>query len=234
MREKVNASGQRIIVMVIGVIIFFIIVFAIAYFNGPISTTPAQNMPAATVLNSPSASTTTSPKIAASSEPQTPPREIPKSKHPALDDKFGFRTYKLGTPLSNFTTDELEEGTTFIKTDTRVFFVKNFDKQIGAAEIDSIALYFLQDTLQSIRVSVKGEQSCLGLKEALIAAYGHPDKEDTFMGDSLTWEGDDCVLEYTSLVDGHADFSSKSVDAKIAAITEAKAKAGAGAGAKNL
>jgi hypothetical protein len=156
--------------------------------------------------------------------------EPPKPKHPTLDAKMGFRTYKLGTPFSQFNPDDLDAETAFAfeKSDTKSYLVKVFDKQLGAAEIDSIQLNFIQDILQSIRVSVKGKQSSLALKDTLIAAYGQPDESDT-------WNGDDCVLEfYNYHDDSSANFSSKSVDAKIKAITEQKAQSGAAAGAQNL
>jgi hypothetical protein len=150
---------------------------------------------------------------------------------------MGFRTYKLGTPFAQFNPDDLEAREAFMKTDMKPYTVKTFDKQLGAAEIDSIQLDFEQDVLQSVRVSVKGKQSSLALKDALIAAYGQPDETSNMMGEADSWNGDDCVLSLTTeaIGDGSsADFSSKSVDAKIKAITEQKAKEGAAAGAQNL
>jgi hypothetical protein len=163
----------------------------------------------------------------------TPP---PQTQHLGLDQKLGFRTYKLGTPFSQFNPDDLDTGESFEKTDTKPYFVKTFDKQLGAAEIDAIELDFNQDLLQRVRVSVKGKQSSLALKEALVAAYGNADKDSDFMTETLTWEGEDCVLILAYDIEGNAsaNFTSKTVDAKIDAITEQKAKAGAAAGANGL
>lgn len=150
---------------------------------------------------------------------------------------MGFRSYKLGTPFSQFNPDDLDAGTTFKKMDEKPYFVKTFDKQLGAAEIDSIELDFVQDILQRIRVSVKGKQSSLALKDTLVAAYGQPDDTSSMMGTTETWNGDDCVLIFaTEFIgdDSSANFSSNSVDAKIQAITEQKAKDGASAGVNNL
>jgi len=159
-----------------------------------------------------------------------------KSKHPDLDAKMGFRTYKLGTPFSEFNSNDLRSAETYVKTDLRAYFVKSFDKKLGAAEIEGIQLNFLQDILQSVMVHVKGEQSTLALKEVLIAAYGQPDQTTNFMSKDLLWIGDDCkvTLAYELMGDASADFSSKSVDEKIKAITEEKAKSGAADGAKSL
>jgi hypothetical protein len=208
------------------------------------SSTPAPTVtPTSDTTPAPSNSTTNSSSPANASPvviPPTPavqPSAPPAPKHPALDAKMGFRTYKLGTPFSQFNPDDLDAETFFEKSDTKPYGVKVFDKQLGAAEIDSIQLNFLQDLLQSIRVTVKGKQSSLALKEALITAYGQPDDTSQMMGETDTWNGDDCVLVFRiDVIDegSTAIFSSNSVDAKIKAITEQKAKAGAAAGAQNL
>jgi hypothetical protein len=159
------------------------------------------------------------------------------SKHPALDAKLGFRTFKLGSPFSNFNPEDLDAESFFEKSDTKPFGVKVFDKQMGAGEIDSIQLNFNQELLQSIRVSVKGKQSSLALRESLISAYGQPDETTDLFAKTLTWNGEDCTITLDSEAIGEgsvAVFSSKSVDAKIESITEQKAKAGAASGAQNL
>jgi len=85
--------------------------------------------------------------LGSQSEPSTP-IVAPKPKNPELDAKMGFRTYKLGTAFSQFNPNDLNEGTTFMKTDLRAFFVKDFDKKLGAAEIEDIQLNFVQDILR--------------------------------------------------------------------------------------
>jgi len=146
----------------------------------------------------------------------------PPSKHPDLDAKMGFRTYKLGTLFSEFNPNDLREGQTFVKSDLRGYFVKSFDNKLGAAEIEAIQLNFVQDILQSVRVHVKGEQSSLALKEVLITAYGQPDQNTNIMSQDLLWIGDDCKVTLSIGISGrtNADFSSKSVNAKIKALTE--------------
>jgi len=149
---------------------------------------------------------------------------------------MGFRTYKLGTPFSQFNSDDLESQGAF-RTDHKLYGVKTFDKQLGAAEIDSIQLDFVQDILQSITVRVKGKQNSLALKATLVAAYGQPDETSQMLGETDTWNGGDCVLTFSTGGfgdDSSANFSSQSVDAKIQAITEKKAQSGAAAGAQNL
>ena len=172
----------------------------------------------------------------APSLPKSAPVEPAKPKHPELEAKMGFRTYKLGTLLAKFNLAELNEGTTFIKSDLTVYFVKTFDKKLGAAEIKDIQLNFRQNILEGVMVKVDGEQSSLALKEVLIAAFGQPDKTSEFTGTTLEWTGDDCELNFkTELLGGsYAKFSSKSVSAKIKDITEQKAKAGAADGVKGL
>jgi len=172
----------------------------------------------------------------APSLPKSTPVEPAKPKHPELQAKMGFRTYKLGTLLAKFNLAELNEGQTFIKSDLTVYFVKTFDKKLGAAEIKDIQLNFRQDILEGVMVKVDGEQSSLALKEVLIAAFGQPDKTSEFTGTTLEWTGDDCELNFkTELLGGsYAKFSSKSVNAKIKGITEQKAKAGAADGVKGL
>jgi len=197
----------------------------------PVTTTNTATTTGAAILNS---ILTNAPVVPSQTDAPVPP---PAPKHPALDAKMGFRTYKLGTPLSQFDPNSIEAGEAFIKTDMTPYSVKDFDKTLGAAEIDSIQLDFVQDILQSVIVRVKGKQSSLALKDALIAAYGQPDETSNMMEETDTWNGDDCVLTWSTDGlgdDSSADFTSKSVDAKIKAITEQKAQAGAAAGAKNL
>lgn len=173
----------------------------------------------------------------AAATPSATPSEPVTPKHPQLDAKMGFRTYKLGTPFSQFNPNDLVVEEFYQKSDTKPYGVKVFDKQLGSAEIDSIDLHFLQDLLQKIRVSVKGKQSSLALKEALIAAYGQPDETVNMMSETLLWKGEDCTLALTAntMDDGSvAKFTSKSVDAQIQSITEQKAKAGAAEGASSL
>ncbi len=131
----------------------------------------------------------------------------------------------------------MDAGTTFSSTDSKPYFVKNFDKQLGAAEIDSIRLDFNQDMLQEIAVAVKGEQSVAALKADLITAYGQPDQNSNLITQSYTWNGNDCVLDLRIDMDGAgatASFTSKTVDAKIKDLTDQKAKAGAATGAQGL
>jgi hypothetical protein len=193
------------------------------------SPTPATVAPAS-VPSTPAPTDTNTASAAAAPAPATSP-------HPALDTKDGFRTYKLGTPLSQFNADDMDAGTSFSSTDSKPYFVKNFDKQLGAAEIDSIRLDFQQDMLQEIAVSVKGEQSVAALKADLIAAYGQPDENNDMITQSYSWNGNDCVLDMRIDLGGAgatADFTSKSVDAKIKDVTDQKAKAGAASGAQGL
>lgn len=201
--------------------------------NQPVANQPDESQPGSSksLEREPVASQPTADEPVAS-QPATPVQ----SKHPDLDAKMGFRTYKLGTPFARFNPNDLNEGTAFVKSDLKAFFVKDFDKKLGAAEIDDLQLNFLQDILQSVMVKVKGEQSSLALKEVLIAAYGQPDETSSMMENTLTWNGNDCILTFTTglMGDSHAEFSSKTVDAKIQAITAQKAKAGAAEGVKGL
>jgi hypothetical protein len=186
------------------------------------TTTDTNNVPA-----------TSSSIVDATPQPPPPP---PAPKNPVLDQKDGFRSYKLGAPLSQFNQDDLSEGQLITPDpDVRVFFVKTFDPTLGSAQIDNIQLNFKQNLLAVIRVATKGEQSGLGLKESLIAAYGQPNGSITF-SDGSKWEGEDCVLEWTKDYEGNAtaEFTSKKVDAEIQQMTQDKAKQGASQGAKNL
>jgi len=158
------------------------------------------------------------------------------SKNQELDAKMGFRKYRLGTPIAEFNSDDIEAGQAFIKTDMKPFFARNFDRKLGAAEIDSIQLHFNEDLLESVVVMVKGEQNAIALQETLIAGYGPPDDTSNFMTKTLTWNGDNCVLslDFQLMGDASARFSSKSVTERIKALKLEKAKAGAAAGADSL
>ena len=178
------------------------------------------------------------PSPSTSSTPKNEPPQIERrpAKNPELDTKMGFRNYKLGTAIGDFNPDDLQAGQAFVKTDMKPYFAKNFDPKIGAAEIDAIQLNFNEDILESVIVRVKGEQNTLALKETLIAGYGQPDETNTFMTETIRWEGDDCILSLDKELMGGANarFSSKSVDKKIKDIKMKKAKEEAASGAGSL
>ena len=157
-------------------------------------------------------------------------------KNPELDERMGFRNFRLGRPISDFNSEDLQAAEARVKTDMRSYRVLNFDSKLGAAEINSIELNFDEDLLQSVVVRVSGEQNEVALREVFIAGYGEPDRSFSFMGDSILWEGDDCILTLTSFRTGGASarFSSKSVDKKIEEIKLQKAKEGAAAGVEGL
>lgn len=160
----------------------------------------------------------------------------PPAKNSRLDERMGFRTFRLGTPLSDFNRDDLRPAEALIKTDSKIFLVKDFDPTLGAAEINVIQLNFNEDILESIMVRVKGEQNRIALRETLIAGYGEQDKTTSFMTDTLRWEGDDVVLtlNFELMGDAYARFSSKSVDTKIEDIKLQKARDAASTGADSL
>ena len=183
-------------------------------------------------------SATDTPPSSTSSTPKNAPTQVERrsTKNPELDAKMGFRNYKLGTPLGDFTPDDLESVEALIKTDMKPYLAKNFDQKLGAAEIEEIQLNFNEDLLEKVIVRVKGEQNALALKETLIAGYGQPDKTKSFMTETIRWEGDDCILTLDKELMGEANarFSSKSVDQKIKEIKMKKAKEEASSGADSL
>lgn len=214
---------------------------SVASSEAPASQRMEQAEPAALPEASPATSgenVTDTPSPAISSAPKTQPTPIEQrpAKNPELDAKMGFRNYKLGTPLGDFNPDDLQGGQAFIKTDMKPFFAKNFDPKLGAAEIDAIQLNFNEDLLESVIIRVEGEQNAIALKETLIAGYGQPDDTNTFMTETIQWEGDDVMLRLNNELMGgaNAHFSSKSVDKRIKEIKLKKAKEEAASGAGAL
>ena len=177
-------------------------------------------------------------KPSASSTPKSEPAPIEQrpAKNAELDTKMGFRNYRLGTPIGEFKSADIEAGQAIIKTDMKPYFARNFDAKLGAAEIDMIQLNFDEDLLASVIVRVKGEQNALALRETLIAGYGQPSKTTNFMTKTLIWEGDDCILSFDNELMGDANsrFTSKSVERKIKEIKLKKAKEAAASGAGAL
>jgi hypothetical protein len=175
--------------------------------------------------------------IASKSAPTaTPTPEPPKPKYPELEEKNGFRGARLGAPFSQFARVHLRE-TSSDNAGNRSFVVEDIDKKIGNAEFDILALDFSQGILKEIRVRTTGKENALGLRAALIAAYGNPKPEKHFMSDDdLVWEGPTVklLLCFTITGDAVATFTNKDVDAKIESLIQQKAKEGATSGAKNL
>ena len=193
---------------------------------------PTASEPAATPIAS-QAVEDKKPDVAETTATPLPPTAPAKSKYAALDEKNGFRTFQLGAPLSSFSSMKLEKSD-MNSPDEKGFFVQEYDKKIGNAELSGILLIFSQDILKEIYVKTEGEQNKLGLKEALIAAYGQPERGRSFMSEQLVWEGNKTKLILDSGMNVNAIFSNKDVDAKIQELIQQKAKAGAAAGAKSL
>ncbi|MEI6072110.1 MAG: DUF4339 domain-containing protein [Verrucomicrobiae bacterium] len=152
------------------------------------------------------------------------------SKYPALDEKNGFRKYRLGSPLSEFDIFSFEPCRD-ADSDKKTYYPKEFDKKIGSAEIDHISLEFCQDILENITLTVKGDQNEIALKEAFISAYGEPTTE----WQMLVWKGAKTQLHMVQCIGSTAaTFSNKDVTAKINQLRHEKAKEGAVDAAKDL
>jgi len=184
--------------------------------------------------------------------PSSPDAEVPSDKtvseqvtkapeppkYQALDEKNGFRSFVLGTPFSQLDASSLEKVYS-VKADEKCFTVKGVDTKLGNAEISHVTLVFSQDLLKEIKIGASGKQNMLGLREALIAAYGQPVSGSSLYGsESLKWDGEHTKL--TLLQGGLNDessiawFENKDVEKKIDDIIKAKAKEGAKEGAKQL
>lgn len=159
----------------------------------------------------------------------------PTPSNLALDEKNGFRNFRLGTPYSEFSTMTLSE-TKSDKADEKRYFVREKGEHIGGAEISYILLIFSQDILKQVQVGVSGDQNRLGLREALITAFGEPKSEKGFSGERLVWEGAETELTLQPFLNdaSAAIYRNKAVEAQIAEIIRQKAKDGAAVGAKSL
>jgi len=153
-----------------------------------------------------------------------------RSKYPALDEKNGFRKYRLGSPLSEFDIFSFEPCRD-TNSDKKTYRPKEFDKKIGSAEIDDISLEFCQDILEEITLTVKGDQNEIALKEAFISAYGEPTTE----WQMSVWKGAKTQLLMVQCIGSTvATFSNKDVSAKIDQLRHEKAKEGAVDAVKDL
>lgn len=106
----------------------------------PTVTTTSDTTPAPSTTTTESSPPANASPVVMPPTPAVQPAVPPAPQHPALDAKMGFRTYKLGTPFFQFNPDDLDAKSFFEKSDTKPYGVKVFDKQLGAAEIDSIQL----------------------------------------------------------------------------------------------
>ena len=188
----------------------------------------------ATTQNKPS--TPISSEIEVPSNKAVPAQETDVPQAPtyqALDEKNGFRSFVLGTPFSKFDALSLEAEDTYINSkDEKWLSVKNIDTKLGNAEISRVLLIFSQGLLKEIVVNASGKQNELGLREALIAAYGQPVLKRSFSGEDLIWDGTHTTLRLHD--NSTATFENKDVLKKIDDIIKAKAKAGAKEGARQL
>ena len=160
-----------------------------------------------------------------------------ESKYPALDEKNGFRTFRLGALFSEFANLRPAESLLHSTKSSgeKSYWAESSNMKIGAAELSGILLVFNQDILEKIYVKpASGELNAMSLKEALIVAYGQPVKERQIMRDNWVWEGNKTKLEFETGMSVNAIFSNKDVTAQIKELIRQKAKAGAAGGAENL
>jgi len=159
-----------------------------------------------------------------------------------LDEKNGFREFKLGLPLTNYEAILTKVNSAFGgDIDKQSYHVSKFDKKIGNTQIEYIAVDFNQDLLTQIRVGVEGKENSMGLKESLLEAFGNPSDIKTSNNDeTLIWKGKETRLDFSSskMLGGKilstAKYTNSSVNMKVEEILKQKAKSGAADGAKSL
>ena len=161
-----------------------------------------------------------------------------------LDEKNGFRNFKLGSPFSEYESVVVKTSKFMTSnTDEQSFHVKNKEEKIGNTAVEYIALDFNQNILTEIRVGVEGKENIWGLKESLIAAFGEPSEIKNFKADeTLIWVGKETRLEFNTSsmfmlggsILGLAKYTNPSVKSKVEEIIKRKAKDNADEGAKSL
>lgn len=162
-------------------------------------------------------------------------------KNDALDDKNGFRNFKLGLPFTDYE-GNVEKRINLIQTnkDGVRYFVNDKGDRIGKTEIKYITLTFNQDLLTEVKVSVEGKEDGLSLKESLIAAFGEPYENKSYNSDeTITWYGQKTKLEYNLLysklgVTCSAVYTNDDVNSKLEDIIKQKAKDNSKEGSKSL
>jgi DNA-directed RNA polymerase subunit RPC12/RpoP len=160
------------------------------------------------------------------------PTEFGSDKLAALDAKNGFRSYKLGSRLDEFS--GLQQARTTV--DETSYEVQDFDKTLGAFELSGVTLTFEAGILKEIEIKADGKQNADGLKQTLTEAYGEPNDFDT-SGLSITygWKANDVELRFSEFYNtAHAKFTSKKVDAKLITDRENKVREAAPEAAKQL
>ena len=158
--------------------------------------------------------------------------ESESDKLAALDAKNGFRNYKLGSRLGEFSGLRQARST----VDETSYEVQDFDKTLGAFELSGITLTFEAGILKEIEVKADGRQNAAGLKQTLTEAYGEPNDFDT-SGLSITygWNANDVELKFSEFYNtAYAKFTSKKVNAKLMNDRENKVKQAAPEAAKQL
>lgn len=161
-----------------------------------------------------------------------------------LDEKNGFRNFKLGSPFSEYESVVVKTSKIMtLNTDEQSFHVKNKEETIGNTPVQYIALDFNQNILTGIRVAVEGEENIMGLKESLIVAFGEPSEVKNYKADeTLIWTGTKTRLEFDTSSRftlggkalGVAKYTNASVKSKVKEIIKQKAKDNADEGAKSL
>jgi len=149
-----------------------------------------------------------------------------------LDAKNGFRDYKLGGRIEEFSGLRQVRST----VDETSYEVQDFDKALGVFELAGITLTFQSGLLREIEIKAEGEQNAAGLQQTLIEAYGHQyHVEASGLGLTYEWNGNNVELRFSKFYrTAYAKFTSEKVDAKLRDDREKKVKEAAPEAAKQL
>lgn len=165
----------------------------------------------------------------------------PSSGKSALDEKNGFRNFRLGAQLSEFPASSLK-AIPPQSSDRKAFYALDKGGDIGAVKIRFIMLTFRKDILEEVVVATIGQANCQGLKAVLLSAFGPPTKD---VGTVQIWNGDSTKLEFSISEASNrlspaqeetamAVYTNHEVTAKVDEMIRQKASEGAAEGARSL
>jgi hypothetical protein len=158
-------------------------------------------------------------------------------KNDALDEKNGFRNFKLGLPFSEYE-GKVEKIGAFMRSneDEIEYFAKDKADNIGKTKIQYIRLIFNQNLLTEISIAVTGKEDGLSLKESLSAAFGEAFENRLCNNrEIITWHGKKTKLVYLWGEDiSVATYTNDDVNLKVEDIIKQKAKDNSKEGSKSL
>ena len=120
-----------------------------------------------------------------------------------MDEKYGFRDVRFGTPVSAFSNLILFKN----NEDVKVYKKRGENLSLGSYKLNGVAYSFYNSELMGVVCAVTGQLNVAGVKKMLGAAYGPPTKAGT----KEEWVSEKVRIQWLPLGAGYAFVTAESI-----------------------